>query len=721
MILDWKKYQEKATEAIAEGVVLLENRNGALPLDASKELAVFGRIQLDYYKSGTGSGGMVNVSHVINIPEGLTLRGAKLDQELLETYRSWTATHPFDKGASWGGEPWCQEEMPLSEELVAAVSKRCETALIVIGRTAGEEMDNSYKEGSYLLTAGEKDMLRITRKYFQRTVIVLNVASIIDMGFVDEFAPDAVLYGWHGGMMGGLGTADVLLGNVSPSGKLTDTIAYAIQDYPSDPNFGDQNRDYYCEDIYVGYRYFETFAKDRVRYPFGYGLSYTEFALEDARLEEGSFAGLGGTISVTVTNVGKASGKEVVQVYCEAPQGQLGKPARALCGFAKTKLLAPGEKEVVSIKVCPESFASYDDKGVTGQAYAYLLEAGTYRFHVGKSVRETLPAVTFELPETKVLRQVESALAPVLPFDRMVNRDGKPVFEKTPIKEVEEFQGDAEIPDGRYRAQEARRRLAEMPKEIAYTGDLGIKLADVANGKSTLEAFIGQLSDEDLACIIRGEGMGSPKVTAGTAAAFGGVAPRLAGLGVPCGCCSDGPSGMRLDCGTKAFSLPGGTMLACTWNRELLTELFTFTGWEMTANHVECLLGPGMNIHRHPLNGRNFEYFSEDPFLTGEIAVAQLDGLHSAGVTGTIKHFCGNNQETRRHFLDSVISERALREIYLKGFEIAVKKGGAYTIMTTYGSVNGLWTAGSFDLTTTILRGEWGFDGFAMTDWWANI
>lgn len=738
-ILDWKKYQETATQAIAEGVVLLENKNGALPLDAAKQIAIFGRIQLDYYKSGTGSGGMVNVSHVINIPEGLELRGARLDQDLKKVYEDWTAEHPFDKGASWGGEPWCQEEMPLPEELVKAAAERCETALIVIGRTAGEEMDNSYKEGSYLLTAGEKDMLRITRKYFQKTVIVLNVASIIDMGFVDEFTPDAVLYAWQGGMMGGLGTADVLLGRVSPSGKLTDTIAYAIKDYPSDPNFGDQNRDFYCEDIYVGYRYFETFAKDRVRYPYGYGLSYTEFAFEDARLEEGSFAGLlaavgeatwyacgcgkkfGGKISVTVTNTGAIAGKEVVQVYCEAPQGKLGKPARVLCGFAKTKLLAPGEKEVVSIKVCPESFASYDDEGVTGHAYAYLLEAGIYRFHVGKSVKETLPALAFELPETKVLRQVTSALAPVLPFDRMVNRDGEPVFEKTPIKEVEEFQGDAEIPDGLYREMEAERRIADMPREIAYSGDLGIKLADVALGKKSLDEFIAQLSDEDLSCIIRGEGMGSPKVMAGTAAAFGGVSPRLAEFGIPCACCSDGPSGMRLDCGTKAFSLPGGTMLACTWNRELLTELFTYTGLEMTANHVECLLGPGMNIHRHPLNGRNFEYFSEDPYLTGEIAAAQLKGLHDAGVTGTIKHFCGNNQETRRHFLDSVISERALREIYLRGFEIAVEKGGAYTVMTTYGSVNGLWTAGSYDLTTTILRKEWGFKGLAMTDWWANI
>ncbi len=735
-ILDWKKYQEKATQAIAEGVVLLENKNGALPLDAAKQIAVFGRIQLDYYKSGTGSGGMVNVSHVINIPEGLELRGAKLDQDLKKVYEDWTAEHPFDKGASWGGEPWCQEEMPLSEELVKASAERCETALIVIGRTAGEEMDNSYKEGSYLLTAGEKNVLRITRKYFKKTVVLLNVASIIDMGFVDEFAPDAVLYAWQGGMMGGLGTADVLLGNTSPSGKLTDVIAHKIEDYPSHANFGDQDRDYYCEDVYVGYRYFETFAKDQVRYPFGYGLSYTEFAYGGLRLECGdAFAADDGEdaktcqktrprdpkIVVEVKNVGKVAGKEIVQAYCEAPQGKLGKPARVLCGFAKTKLLAPGESEQVSIEIDLESMASFDDTGVTGHPHAFVLEAGEYRFHVGKNVRETMAPVVANLDQTVVVLEAQYALAPVLPFERMVNKNGVPAFEAAPVAKTWESKGENGIPAGIYREMEAERRLAGMPKEIAYTGDLGIKLADVALGKKTLEEFIAQLSDEDLSCIIRGEGMGSPKVTAGTAAAFGGVSPRLAEFGVPCACCSDGPSGMRLDCGTKAFSLPGGTMLACTWNRELLTELFTFTGLEMTANHVECLLGPGMNIHRHPLNGRNFEYFSEDPYLTGEVAAAQLKGLHDAGVTGTIKHFCGNNQETRRHFLDSVISERALREIYLRGFEIAVKKGGAYTIMTTYGSVNGLWTAGSYDLTTTILRKEWGFEGLAMTDWWANI
>lgn len=731
VILDWKKYEEKATEAVAEGIVLLENKNDVLPLDKSKQIAIFGRIQLDYYKSGTGSGGMVNVSHVVTIPEGLTLRGAKLDQEVLSAYQEWTAENPFDKGASWGGEPWCQKEMPLSEDLVKGAAGRCDTALIVIGRTAGEEMDNSYAEGSYLLTPGEKDVLRITRKYFQKTVVLLNVASIIDVSFVDEFSPDAVLYVWQGGMMGGLGTADVLLGNVSPSGKLTDTIAYDVKDYPSHANFGDQDRDFYCEDVFVGYRYFETFARDKVRYPFGFGLSYAKFLYEDAGLSAGEFLksverdsyreesgekSFGKIeVSVFVTNVGKVAGKEIVQIYCEPPQGKLGKPARVLCGFAKTDLLKPGESEKVCIEIDPEAIASYDDCEKTQAPYAYVLEEGDYRFYVGSSVRETLEPMTVKLDQLVVLRQAEPVLTPVLPYERMVSRDGVLTYEKAPIATV------TETADGCYRSGERERREAGMPKEIAYTGDLGIKLADVQNGKNTLEEFIGQLADEDLACIIRGEGMGSPKVTAGTAAAFGGVSQRLADFGIPCACCSDGPSGMRLDCGTKAFSLPGGTMLACTWNRELLEELFAFTGLEMTANHVECLLGPGMNIHRHPLNGRNFEYFSEDPFLTGEIAAAQLIGLHGAGVTGTIKHFCGNNQETRRHFLDSVVSERALREIYLKGFEIAVKKGGAYTIMTTYGSLNGLWTAGNIDLTTTILRKEWGFEGLAMTDWWANI
>ena len=215
--------------------------------------------------------------------------------------------------------------------------------------------------------------------------------------------------------------------------------------------------------------------------------------------------------------------------------------------------------------------------------------------------------------------------------------------------------------------------------------------------------------------------MGSPRVTAGTASAFGGVADCLTDMGIPAACCSDGPSGMRLDCGTKAFSLPNGTMIASTFNAPLVEELFEYMGLEMAANKVDTLLGPGMNIHRNPLNGRNFEYFSEDPYLTGTMAAAELRGMQKSGVTGTVKHFCANNKEANRRFLDSVVSERAVREIYLKGFEIAVKDGNADSIMTTYGKLNGLWTASNFDLNTTILREEWGFDGIVMTDWWANL
>ena len=702
--LDWKQYEAKATEAVAEGCVLLENKGGVLPLDKAEPIAVFGRIQLDYYKSGTGSGGMVNVSHVINIPEGLQMRGAAPDAELLKVYEDWTAEHPFDRGVTWGGEPWCQEEMPLSAALAEEAAKRCGVAVCVIGRTAGEEMDNSRTEGSWFLTAGEKDMLRTVRKAFERMVVVLNVGNIIDMGFVREFAPDAVLYAWQGGMMGGLGTADVLLGNVCPSGRLTDTIAECIEDYPSDADFGSGDQDIYREDIYVGYRYFETFAKEKVIYPFGYGLSYTQFAFGEGRIETDEDT-QDRKIFVPVTNTGKVPGKEVVQVYCELPQGALGKPARVLCGFAKTKVLQPKESETVCVEVSRENIASYDDSGASGFRYAYVLEAGEYRFYIGENVRDAKAGPVITVPETQVVRQTTSALAPVEAYDRLVNRNGKAVYEATPLSMI----------------SEAQRREQAIPEEIPYTGDRGIALKDVAEGKRTLQEFIGQLSEEDLASIIRGEGMGSPKVTAGTASAFGGVSEHLQELGIPCACCSDGPSGMRLDCGTKAFSLPGGASLACTWNRELMTELFTCTGYEMNANKVECLLGPGMNIRRHPLNGRNFEYFSEDPYLTGEIAAAQLTGLRKAGTTGTIKHFCGNNRETGRHTINSVISERALREIYLKGFEIAVRKGGAVTVMTTYGSVNGLWTACSIDLCTTILRNEWGFRGLVMTDWWANL
>ena len=704
--LDWDKYLKTAAQVVSEGIVMLKNEHQALPLKPHEEIALFGRIQFHYYKSGTGSGGMVNVSKVTNIVDGLQESGIKLNQELLDVYHKWDNENPFDLGDGWGKEPWSQKEMPLEDSLAARAAKRCQTAIAVIGRTAGEEQDNSLTEGSFLLSSDEKQMLTTVRRHFSKMIVLLNVGNIIDMNELLEIAPDAILYVWQGGMTGGTGTADVLTGKISPCGKLTDTIAKHVEDYPSAPYFGNPVRNFYSEDIYVGYRYFETFAPDKVLYPFGFGLSYTTFQIKTNDITELSDKW---DFIITVTNTGSCSGKEVVQIYCEAPQGKLGKPVRVLCGYEKTNTLSPGESQTVTISVSKTQTASYDDSGISGHAHCFILEEGDYHFYVGTDVRHAVKTYTCTQNGTLVISSHQQALAPVEAFERIkpvLSTDGYELqMEPVPLSEVDE----------------TKRRLENLPKEIPFTGDRGIRLCDVRKGTHTMEEFIAQMTDYDLACVIRGEGMNSPRVTAGTASAFGGVSQELEALGVPCGCCDDGPSGMRLDCGTKAFSLPNGTMMACTFNRTLLTELFALTGLEMIANKVDCLLGPGMNIHRHPLNGRNFEYFSEDPYLTGTIASAQLHGLHQSGVTGTIKHFCGNNQETNRHDTNGVISERALREIYLKGFEIAVKEGHADSVMTTYGPINGVWTAGNFDLTTQILRNDWGFTGFTMTDWWANI
>ena len=703
--LDLEKYAALARQAVAEGCVLLENEGQALPLRDGERVAVFGRMAFHYYKSGLGSGGLVNTRYVVGILDALkACEGVHLDEKLMGIYEDWIMENPYDEGQGWGRVPWCQKEMGVTEEMLDC-ARRDDVSLVVIGRTAGEDQDNNAKAGSYCLTETEEDMIRRVCEVSERTVVVLNVGNIIDMSWVEKYHPQAVLYAWQGGQEGGNGVADVLTGKVCACGKLTDAIAADIKDYPSTENFGDPFKNYYKEDIYVGYRYFETFAKDKVLYPFGYGLSYTTF---ETRAEILKNTGDEITVSATVSNTGEVRGKEVVQVYVKVPQGKLGNPARRLIGFAKTKELAPGEQEEICIVIPKYDMASYDDSGVTGHKSCYVLEEGCYEIFVGSDVRSAVSVGCYE-EEFRVIEELEEAYAPVEKFQRMkavLLPDGtyQAVTEDVPVRTID--------------PQE--RRANEMPETYVYTGDKGYKLVDVLDKKVSMEEFVAQISEEDLIAMFRGEGMCSPKVTAGTAAAFGGVTDGLTALGIPVGCCSDGPSGIRMDCGTKAFSLPNGTSLGCTFNVELVGALYEMTGKELRLNKIDSLLGPGMNIHRNPLNGRNFEYISEDPILTGRICAAQVKAMAKSGIGSTIKHFCGNNQEVGRSTSDSVISERALREIYLKGFEIAVKEGGARSVMTTYGSVNGLWTAGSYDLCTTILRKEWGFDGIVMTDWWAK-
>ena len=703
--LDLERYAVLARQATAEGCVLLENEGQALPLREGERVAVFGRMAFHYYKSGLGSGGLVNTRYVVGILDALKdCKEIRLDEKLMGIYEDWIRENPFDEGQGWGRVPWCQKEMEVTDEMLGCARDN-DVSLVIIGRTAGEDQDNNAGPGSYCLTETEEDMIRRVCQVSKRTVVVLNVGNIIDMSWVKKYHPQAVLYAWQGGQEGGNGVADVLTGKVCACGKLTDTIAQSIEDYPSTENFGDPFKNYYKEDIYVGYRYFETFAKDKVLYPFGYGLSYTSFGIK-AEILKNSEEEL--TVAAEVVNTGAVKGKEVVQVYAKVPQGKLGNPARRLIGFAKTGELKPGEKEEVVIVIPKYDLTSYDDSGVTGHKSCYVLEEGTYEIFVGSDVRSAESAGCYE-EKFRVVEKLQEACAPVEKFSRMkavLMPDGsyQAVTEEVPVRTVD--------------PQE--RRKQNLPETLAYTGDKGYKLVDVLDGKVSMENFVAQISEEDLIAMFRGEGMCSPKVTPGTAAAFGGVTESMKALGIPVGCCADGPSGIRMDCGTKAFSLPNGTALGCTFNTELVGDLYEMTGKELRLNKIDSLLGPGMNIHRNPLNGRNFEYISEDPLLTGRICAAQVKAMAKSGIGSTIKHFCGNNQEVGRSTSDSVMSERCLREIYLKGFEMAVREGGARSVMTTYGSVNGLWTAGSYDLCTTILRKEWGFEGIVMTDWWAK-
>ncbi len=701
-IFSYDRFAALARQVIAEGCVLLRNENHALPVLPGSRVALFGRTQMNYFKSGLGSGGLVNTRYVTGIYEALNNSGDyALDSSVRAAYEQWVEDHPFEIGDGWARHPWFQQEMPLEEDLVRAAALCNDAAFVIIGRTAGEDRDNMDEPGSWKLTEGEEQMLDVVCRHFSRTVVLLNTGNIIDMTWVEKYQPAAVMYVWQGGQEGGTGVAHVLCGKVNPSGRLTDTIARSVSDYPSAANFGDKEKVVYAEDIYVGYRYFETLAPERVLYHFGDGLSYTEFSHTSVGF---SWNGTCAKLRHAVTNTGEVPGKEVVQVYARLPQGRLGKPALTLCGFAKTEILQPGQTTELELTIPSDRLASYDDSGITGSRCCFVLEEGTYTILAGHSVRSLTEAGSFELENTLVISQHEQACAPTEQFRRLHPVDGREEYEPTPLQLI----------------PHTAKRAERLPSGIDQTGYNGLKLADAVSGKCTYEEFIAQFTDDDLCCVVRGEGMSSPRVTPGTAGAFGGVTDRLKDqFGIPTACCADGPSGIRMDCGNTAFSMPNGTCQACSWNEELVAELYIMEGLEMRKYQVDNLLGPGMNIHRHPLNGRNFEYFSEDPLVTGRLACAQLKGLRQSGVTGTIKHYASNNQEYYRRQVNAIVSERALREIYLKGFEIAVREGGARSVMTTYNPLNGCWTASHYDLVTTILRKEWGFDGIVMTDWWA--
>lgn len=688
----------------ADSAVLLKNKNRVLPFSSGERLAVFGRIQQHYCKSGHGSGGNVRAAYIPTFLEALQNEtDFSLDDELLALYADFVKENPFDNGNGWATEPFCQKEMPLTEEVVAAAAKRNSAALILLGRASGEDKDNKNEKGSFLLNDEEENMLCLVSRHFERVAVIINSGNVMDVSFIEKYDVPAAMYVWQGGETGALAVADLLSGRVSPSGKLPDTQAYSFSDYPSSENFDGDRENLYCEDIYVGYRYFETFAPERVIYPFGFGLSYTDFKISyDSKIEGDTV-----TVAATVKNVGDCDGKQVVQIYYEAPQGRLGNPLRQLIAFKKTSLLKPQESETLTLSFSLSDMASYNDEPDGKNAFCYILLEGEYKIYAGTDCRENECVLSYKNPSERVIKQLRQALAPVKDFTRIAaaEKDGKIVMERRAV------------PKRQYSLKE--RVNENIPAEIAYTGDRGIRLLDVCDGKNTLEEFIAQMGVKELCEIVCGEGMCSWKVPrGGTGAAMGGVTPSLSKLGLPVVCLTDGPAGLRFD--GEATSIPIGTALAATFDTEAVYTMASLLGIEIFANDVDILLGCGLNIHRSPLCGRNFEYFSEDPLVSGLFASAMQRGISRSGANVTLKHFAGNGQERNRRVCDTVVSERALREIYLKGFEIAVR-AGADVIMTSYNPINSNWAATNYDLTRVILRDEWGFKGFVMSDWWAEL
>lgn len=755
-----RKCAQVAREAAAQGIVLFKNENHALPLgqEAPEPVAVFGIGQIHTVKGGAGSGD-VNNKYMVNILEGLRHNKAvAVDEELAARYEAYAAEHPSEAKASFLTIlANCNPEM----EVDPAEYTKSKTALYVISRFAGEGSDMQNVEGQYRPTSEEMALLTRIREHFQKVILVMNVPGVIQAAELDALA-DAVVFLCLGGQEGGEALADVLTGVVPPSGKSTDTWAYQYEDYSTAHNFGVEKRNgnfnprlfgvgeaeqsytNYEESIYVGYRYFDTFGKD-VLYPFGFGLSYA-----DLEITRSSMAIKDGILTVTagVCNHSEAySGREVVQVYISAPEGRMPKPYQELKGYKKTAVIEPHQEDTVSITIPLASLASYCEEEA-----AYVLESGLYYVRLGNSSRSTVIIGALQVQEDIIIKKLRN----------LTVRLGDDFQELTAAGAVSIAMPEEETQKQKAADTAIRITAADLPcQEVEYhvpgseqelvTAKRGLLLKDVAEGRCTMEEFVAQMDEEELIQLVCGVGMdlsglameeseqddnsgynggmiGSVSLSVAGAA---GESYALDAYGIPAMVLCDGPAGVRITPKVtnedgdvyeqNCTAYPVGTLLASAWDPKVISSVGQAVGQEMLAYDVDLWLAPGMNIHRNPLCGRNFEYFSEDPLVAGICAAAMSQSVQSQGVGVTIKHFAANNQESERDNSNSVVTERALREIYLKGFEIAVTQGAPWSIMTSYNDINGVPAADNYELLNGVARDEWKFDGFIMTDWGGGI
>lgn len=663
-------------------------------------------------------------------------------------------------------------EMNLTDELVSSSSKDTDTAIYVISRNAGEGADRTkgtkiatlsngttFELGDYELTDVEKSNLELVGKNFNKVVVVLNVGGVIDTKFFEEIdGLDSLLLMGQAGQESGDALFDVVTGDVTPSGKLTSTWAVNYSDYPASDTFAsnDNNieKEVYNEGIYVGYRYFDTFGID-TQYEFGYGLSYTDF---DIKVKEISANSDKVTIKVAVKNTGDSySGKEVVQVYYSAPDSvEAEKEYQELAAYAKTDELAPGESQILEISYNTVDMAYYNENKAE-----YILDSGEYIIRVGNSSRNTSVAGVIKLNEKTITEKLSNQMT--LPEGEILNewsKNGKTPYhyngEEDEIAKATVINiASSDFPEASdnksaydnevvntYTTDENASKTQEYENIVKVQDKSGSTLLDVYNKNISLEEFVAQMSLEEMATLNSGSGWGVSNDNLPIVGSNSDTIPGAAGetttkyfdkYGIPSIVLADGPGGIRVkqeytaqDVNTGeeekyyqyCTAWPVSTLRAQTWDIDLLYKVGVAMGTELDELGVTLILGPSLNIHRDPLCGRNFEYYSEDPLISGTMAASVTLGIQSIpGVGACLKHYAANNQESNRNAVDTIVSERTLREIYLKGFEIAVKASQPMSIMTSYNKINNIPAADDYDLCTDIVRGEWGFDGLIMTDW----
>ena len=717
-----KEHIEISKNAAKEGMVLLKNENQVLPLAEGTKIALFGKATFDYVKGGGGSGD-VTVPYMRNIYEGfqLIVDPDTIFPDSVEYYRA-----EVEKQYAEGRVPGMVIEPEVPEDLLRKAAAFTDTAIISISRFSGEGWDRKsatdtsahnatpegrrgvwelcneiFEHGDFYFSDAEAAMVKKVSEAFKKTIIVLNTGGMMETLSLKESKDiDAVLLAWQGGIEGGLAEAELLMGMGNPSGKLSDTFAKELEDYPGSDRFF-ESEDYveYEEDIYVGYRYFETIpgAAEKVVYPFGYGLSYTTFSIgkPEVIVDNGEVM-----VSAKVVNTGRYAGKEVIQVYVEAPQGKLGKPARELAGYRKTRLLEPGAEQNVVVRFPVDQLASYDDLGKVAKS-AWVLEKGEYKFHVGTSVRDTVLAeVTYIEPEDRVVEQLSEKMKPARLKKRLLS-DGSYEALETWDQPLNENADRGYLRPATRPVPPIDRRFQDKPQ-----------LIDVVDGKISMDDFVKEMSDEDLAWLLGGQPNVGPANTFG----YGNNVQ----FGIPNVMTADGPAGVRFakQTGVTTTAFPVETLLACTWDPEVCYQIGRVGALEAKENNMSVWLTPAVCIHRNPLCGRNFEYFSEDPLLTGKQAAALVEGIQSQHIAATPKHLALNNKEFNRKNSDSRASERAIREIYLKQFEIIVKESHPWSIMSSYNIINGHRASENRDMLTGILRDEWNWDGMVTTDWW---